>query len=73
MEKAAAQGNSWAAYRLGKLYLEGKMFRKTQKAVAYLTDSAEHWKPVCPVHSWKTVPHWAGRQTGSGGGLGVFL
>ena len=32
-----------AAYRLGKLYLEGKDVPKdVQKAVAYLTDSAEH-------------------------------
>ncbi len=23
-------------------------------------------QPVCPVRSWKTVPHWAGCQTGSG-------
>ena len=38
--KAAAQEN---AYRLGKLYLEGKDVPKdVQKAVAYLTDSAEH-------------------------------
>ena len=42
-EKAAAQGNSCAAYRLGKLYLEGKDVPKdVPKAVAYLTDSAEH-------------------------------
>ena len=41
-EKAAAQGNSWAACRLGKLYLEGKDVPKdVPKAVAYLTDSAE--------------------------------
>ncbi|OUQ75596.1 MobP3 family relaxase [Flavonifractor sp. An100] len=42
-EKAAAQENTCAAYRLGKLYLEGKDVPKdVQKAVAYLTDSAEH-------------------------------
>ena len=41
--KAAAQGNSWAAYRLGKLYLQGEHVPKdVPKAVAYLTDSAEH-------------------------------
>ena len=41
--KAAAQENTCAAYRLGKLYLEGKDVPKdVQKAVAYLTDSAEH-------------------------------
>ena len=41
--KAAAQENPCAAYRLGKLYLEGKDVPKdVQKAVAYLTDSAEH-------------------------------
>ena len=42
-EKAAAQENTCAAYRLGKLYLEGKDVPKdVRKAVAYLTDSAEH-------------------------------
>ena len=42
-EKAAAQENTCAAYRLGKLYLEGKDVPKdVPKAVAYLTDSAEH-------------------------------
>ena len=41
-EKAAAQGNSCAAYRLGKLYLEGKDVPKdVPKAVAYLTESAQ--------------------------------
>ena len=41
--KAAAPGNSCAAYRLGKLYLEGRDVPKdVPKAVAYLTDSAEH-------------------------------
>ena len=40
-KKAADQGNSWAAYRLGKLYLEGKNVPKDMpKAVAYLTESA---------------------------------
>src|SRR5699024_1509900 len=40
--KAAAQGNSCAAYRLGKLYLEGKDVPKdVPKAVAYLTESAQ--------------------------------
>ena len=42
-EKAAAQENTCAAYRLGKLYLEGRDVPKdVPKAVAYLTDSAEH-------------------------------
>ena len=41
-EKATAQENSCAAYRLGKLYLEGKDVPKdVPKAVAYLTESAE--------------------------------
>lgn len=41
-EKATAQGNLWAAYRLGKLYLEGKNVPKdTAKAVEYLTDAAQ--------------------------------
>ena len=41
-EKAAAQSNSWAAYRLGKLYLDGKDVPKdVPKAVEYLTASAE--------------------------------
>ena len=40
-EKAAAQGNLWTAYRLGKLYLEGKDVQKdTARAVEYLTDAA---------------------------------
>ena len=40
--KAAAQENTCAAYRLGKLYLEGKDVPKdVPKAVAYLTESAQ--------------------------------
>lgn len=40
-EKTAAQDNACAAYRLGKLYLEGKDVPKdVPKAVAYLTESA---------------------------------
>ena len=38
----AEQGNTWAAYRLGKLYLEGKDVPKdTAKAVEYLSDAAQ--------------------------------
>ena len=41
-EKAAAQDDPWAAYRLGKLYLEGTDVPKdTTKAVKYLTDAAQ--------------------------------
>ena len=41
-EKATAQGNACAAYRLGKLYLEGNTVSKdVPKAVDYLTFSAE--------------------------------
>ena len=41
-EKAAAQDDPWAAYRLGKLYLEGTDVTKdTTKAVKYLTDAAQ--------------------------------
>ena len=41
-EKAAAQGNSCAAYRLGKLYLEGKDVPKdVPQAVVFLTESAQ--------------------------------
>ena len=41
-EKAAAQGNLWAAYRLGKLYLEGTDVPKNiAKAVEYLSDAAQ--------------------------------
>ena len=41
-KKAAAQGNLWADYRLGKLYLEGKDVPKdTAKAVEYLSDAAQ--------------------------------
>ena len=51
----------------------GKMFRKTCKRRWLSHRLRRTWKPVRPVRSWKTVPHWAGRQTGSGAGLGVFL
>ena len=41
-EKAAAQENTCAAYRLGKLYLEGRDVTKdVPKAAAYLTESAQ--------------------------------
>ena len=41
-EKAAAQGNPYAAYRLGKLYLEGTDVPKNvAKAVEYLTNAAQ--------------------------------
>ena len=41
-KKAAAQGNPYAAYRLGKLYLEGTdVPKEVAKAVEYLTDVAQ--------------------------------
>ena len=41
-EKAAAQGNQFAGYRLGKLYLLGDGVPKdTEKAIVHLTQSAE--------------------------------
>ena len=41
-EKAAVQGNNYAAYRLGRMYLEGTDVPKdTAKAVEYLTDAAQ--------------------------------
>ena len=41
-EKAAAQGNQFAGYRLGKLYLLGDGVPKdTEKAITHLTQSAE--------------------------------
>ena len=41
-EKAAAQGNPAAAYRLGKLYLQGELVSKdVPKALGYLTTSAK--------------------------------
>ena len=43
LEQLWQRGFSLAAYRLGKLHLEGKDVPKdVPKAVAYLTDSAEH-------------------------------
>ena len=41
-EKAATQGNQYASYRLGKLYLLGDGAPKnTEKAIEYLTQAAE--------------------------------
>ena len=41
-EQASARENQYANYRLGKLYLTGKeVFKDTEKAVRYLTASAE--------------------------------
>ncbi len=40
--KAAERGNSFAQYRLGKLYLQGeKLPQDTKAALKYLTDAAE--------------------------------
>ena len=45
-EKAAAQGNPAAAYRLGKLYLQGEQVPKdVTKALQYLTASAKEGSP----------------------------
>ena len=45
-EKAAAQGNPAAAYRLGKLYLQGELVSKdVPKALEYLTASARQGSP----------------------------
>jgi len=45
-EKAAAQGNPAAAYRLGKLYLQGALVPKdVPKALEYLTASAKEGNP----------------------------
>lgn len=45
-EKAATQGNPAAAYRLGKLYLQGKQVPKdVPKALEYLTASAKEGSP----------------------------
>lgn len=45
-EKAAAQGNPAAAYRLGKLYLQGELVSKdVPKALEYLTVSARQGSP----------------------------
>ena len=41
-ERAADQGNQYAAYRLGKLYLQGEQVPKdVPRAVEYLTTAAE--------------------------------
>lgn len=42
MDKAAEQGNQFARYRLGKIYLTGESVPKdVEKALAYLTASAD--------------------------------
>ena len=42
MKEAAAQGNSWPPYRLGKEYLTGEVLTKdTSKVVDWFTQSAE--------------------------------
>ena len=51
----------------------GKMSRKTCQKRWLPHRVRPAGQPVCPVRSWKTVPHWAGCQTGSGAGLDVFL
>lgn len=71
-EKAAARGNPAAAYRLGKLYLQGELVPKdVPKALEYLTASAGQGSPVCPVHSGQAVSH--GKRCGARPGKGVPL
>lgn len=61
-EIAAGNGNSYAKYQLGKLYLYGKeVERDYDKAITYLTSSAEHGNPYAAqlLHSLKANRNWS--------------
>lgn len=61
-EIAAENGNDFAKYMLGKLYLYGKhVERDYDKAIAYLTSSAEHGNQYVQqlLHSIKANRNWA--------------
>ena len=61
-EIAAKNGNDSAEYQLGKIYLYGKEIeRDYDKAIAYLTDSAEHGNQYANqlLHSIKSNRNWS--------------
>lgn len=61
-EIAAENGNDYAEYQLGKLYLYGKEIeRDYDKAIAYLTASAEHGNQYAKqlLHSIKANRNWS--------------
>lgn len=61
-EIAAENGNDYAEYQLGKLYLYGKeVERDYEKAISYLTSSAEHGNPYAAqlLHSIHNNRNWS--------------
>ena len=61
-EIAAENGNDYAEYQLGKLYLYGKeVERDYEKAIAYLTSSAEHGNQYAAqlLHSIHNNRNWS--------------
>lgn len=59
---AAAQGNNYAEYQLGVLYLQGKdVVRNEREAIRWLTLSAEHGNPYAAqlLHSIKSNQNWS--------------
>ncbi len=61
-EIAAENGNDYAEYQLGKIYLYGReVERDYEKAIAYLTASAEHGNQYVAqlLHSIKSNRNWS--------------
>lgn len=61
-EIAAENGNDYAEYQLGKIYLYGKKVeRDDTKAIAYLSSAAEHGNPYAEqlLHSIRSNRHWS--------------
>ena len=59
---AAENGNHFAEYQLGKLYLYGReVERDYEKAIAYLTSAAEHGNQYAEqlLHSIKSNKNWS--------------
>ena len=62
LEIAAKNGNDFAEYQLGKLYLYGKeVDRDYEKAMEYLTSAAEHGNPYAKqlLHNLKSNRNWS--------------
>ncbi len=62
LEIAAENGNDFAEYQLGKLYLYGKeVDRDYEKAMEYLTSAAEHGNPYAKqlLHNIKSGRNWS--------------
>lgn len=61
-EIAAENGNDYAEYQLGKIYLYGKeVERDDEKAIAYLSAAAEHGNPYAEqlLHSIRSNRNWS--------------